>query len=112
MFVRLSRLHLKRDFDRVFKKGRKVFHPLLGLRFFKNTLPTSRVVVVVGGKVSKSAVKRNRVRRRLRELIRVRLTQLAEPSDLIFIAKPEALKATFTELEVAVDHVLRRAKLL
>lgn len=112
MFGRLSRLHLKRDFDRVFKKGRKIFHPLLGLRFVKTNLPTSRVVIVVGKKVSKSAVKRNRVRRRLREVIRVRLDQFTESSDLIFIAKTDALKATFTELESAVDRVLHQAKLL
>ena len=46
---------------------------------------TYRVAVVVSKKVSKSAVVRNRIRRRVFEVARLELTDLKQPYDIIFM---------------------------
>ncbi len=52
------------------------------------------------------AVQRNRVRRRLRELIRERYGELRQGWDLLVIARPESAQASYAELREALAMVL------
>ncbi len=56
-----------------------------------------------------NAVVRNRVKRRLREA--VRLTQVKPGWDAIFIARNATRRATYQELKQATGDLLRRSKL-
>ena len=58
------------------------------------------------------AVVRNRVRRRLREAVRLRWPELAGGTDLLFIARGPSAAADWLALRGAVDELLRRARLL
>lgn len=55
------------------------------------------------------AVQRNRVRRRLRELVRERRQSIGAGWDLLLIARPEAAKASHAELRVALESLLERS---
>jgi ribonuclease P protein component len=55
------------------------------------------------------AVQRNRVRRRLRELIRERIEAVGAGWDLLIIARPEAGAASYAELRDAVRSLLERS---
>ena len=55
------------------------------------------------------AVERNRVRRRLRELVREHYGSLPSGIDLLVIARPAAAAATWTELRDAFASLLRRS---
>lgn len=58
------------------------------------------------------AVQRNRVRRRLRELLRERLAGRIGPGwDLLVIAKPAAGGASNAELGAALDALLDRSEI-
>lgn len=57
------------------------------------------------------AVQRNRVRRRLRELIRERLGRIGPGWDLLLIARPAAGDASYAELGAAMDALLRRSNI-
>lgn len=71
-----------------------------------------RIAVVVSKKVMKSAVKRNRIRRRLYEAIRLELPALHERSDIVFIViSPELLTAEPADITRAVKSVLTQADL-
>jgi ribonuclease P protein component len=54
------------------------------------------------------AVQRNRVRRRLRELVRARMGRIGPGWDLLIIARPTAGEATHAELGDALDALLAR----
>ncbi len=54
---------------------------------------------------------RNRSRRRLREIVRQRMTYIPPGYDIVFIARPRLVTATHAELVQAVEDVLRRARL-
>jgi ribonuclease P protein component len=66
-----------------------------------------RVGFVVGRAVG-GAVERNRVRRRLRHLVRARFERLPAGSTLVLRATPAAASATSTRLAVDLDRVLDR----
>jgi ribonuclease P protein component len=57
------------------------------------------------------AVVRNRVRRRVREAVRLQVPNLAG-FDLLVIARPAVATASWSELRGAVDDLLRRARVL
>jgi len=69
----------------------------------------------VGFSVSKrvgNAVRRNQVKRRLRDVIRRRLWNVAPGWDMIVIARPEAATASYDALRDDVDALLAQAGVL
>ncbi len=58
------------------------------------------------------AVVRNRVRRRVKEIVRLNAAKLKNEYDLILIVRKPALNMTYKEMEGSVLHVLRKAGLL
>ena len=55
---------------------------------------------------------RNRVKRLLREAVRLKQGELTDRWDLVFIARSPISAARFSEVTQAVDNLLRRACLL
>ena len=94
-------LRRKADFDAIGRRGTIRTTRLLVLRSLRTGRPETRIGLstprALGG-----AVQRNRVRRRLRELIRERLDAIGSGWDLLLIAKPEAAEASHAELRDAV----------
>ena len=110
---KLARLRKSRDFQRVRQQGRSVGSSLLTLGWAANDLALCRCGYVVGKRVGKSAVARNRVKRRLREILRLQIKagQVIPGFDLVLIARAGAAQATYQQLATDVTHLLRRAHL-
>ena len=75
-----------------------------------NQLLYSRFGVVVNSRLG-NAVRRNRVKRRLREILRLRQKTLQAGWDLVLIARQPARNAGYWELESACIRLLERARL-
>jgi ribonuclease P protein component len=73
----------------------------LDVRAIASPLGHPRVGVVVP-RYSGSAVDRNRLKRRLRELVRTRLLPVAPSVDVVIRARPDAYGASFDALEADV----------
>lgn len=83
------------------------------LRLYVLPQPTQtdvRFTVVVGAKVG-GAVCRNRLKRRLREIVRRECTCDAGGADMVLAALPAARDATFWELRAAALDLMGRARL-
>jgi ribonuclease P protein component len=93
----------------VFQQGRHNGGRLLALRSVRNELAWTRYGFVVSKRVGKAVV-RNRVRRRLREI--VRSAALKEGYDLVVSARPEAAAGSFDALKQETQLLLRRARLI
>ena len=103
------RLRRRRDFDAVFQRGRAWHNELLVLRSLPNALEHNRYGFVTGKRLG-GAVIRNRIRRRLRESIRV---LAAKPGwDVVVSAKMPAARATYRDLNRSVVDLLSRAGIL
>jgi ribonuclease P protein component len=103
-------LRRKADFDALARRGTARSTPLLVLR----SLRTSGTATRIGFSTPRSlggSVQRNRVRRRLRELVRERYGELGTGWDLLVIARPAAAQASFEELRKALTNALRRSEI-
>jgi ribonuclease P protein component len=108
----LTTLRRKADFDAIGRSGSVRSTRLLVLRWLR----TDRAETRIGMSTPRSlggAVQRNRVRRRLRELVREQLREreatLGAGYDLLLIARPEAARASHAELREALRSLLERS---
>jgi ribonuclease P protein component len=104
-----SRLRHRKDFDAVFKAGRAWNDPILVLRILQNNSDHNRYGFVTSKRLG-GAVVRNRVRRRLREIVRV--APVVPGFDVVISAKTTAPAASFDDLRLSVHRLLSRAGLL
>jgi ribonuclease P protein component len=93
----------------VYEKGSSWADGLVVVKALPNGLSFSRYGLSVGRRLG-GAVVRNRVKRRLREILRS--TQLKPGWDIVFIARPPAASANFAGLGKSVQALLSRAGLL
>jgi ribonuclease P protein component len=93
----------------VYRQGKVWANSLVVVKAMPNGLSMSRYGFSVTKKVGK-AVQRNRLKRLLKEIMRV---QLLKPGwDIVFIARPVAVNVDYHQLERAVTELLARARLL
>ena len=112
-FPRAARLSSPSEFRRVKDRGRSYpgrFIVLGVLREIDPGVPT-RIGLVTSRRVG-GAVVRNRVRRRLREAIRVTRPRLRDGAWLVVVARHLAAKATAAELQAEWLRLAERASML
>ena len=109
MLASKYRFHSRGGVKYTYQKGKTIRTPKFSLVFAPNQHGKQRFAVVISKKVIKSAVGRNRVRRRVYEAIRL---NLAESNDYIFIVFSKDLKTMdFTEIEKLVLKLAEQAKI-
>ena len=116
MISRQHRFHTFSNVRRVYQHGNRVRGQLLSLQYMLNERQKSyRAAVVVSRKVDKSAVRRNRIRRRLYETLRSHEDQIIKPYDLVFtvygkeindLPPLELNKLVYDQLQTA--HILEK----
>lgn len=112
MLPKNNRLQKKKDIEKVFKRGRALKEDFLALKTLQNNLDKTRFAFIVSLKVSKKSVLRNRLRRKLSELVRLNLEKIKTGSDNLLIATPGSASKDFWEIKGSLDKLLLRAKLL
>lgn len=108
---RQLRLTQAGDFERLRREGRAFRQRLLLVSVLPNQLTHNRYGFITGKRLG-NAVVRNRVRRRLREAVRLRHPDLIPGYDLVIVAHPAAVTQPFSSLQNALDDALRQAGLL
>ncbi len=113
MLKKKNRIHLKKDFDRIFKNGYSFYCPELGLKFIDNDLSYLRAAVIVSNKVSKSAVVRNKIKRIIKSYLQERLKNdllSGKNKDVVIIVLPEALQLETAEFKKKLDYLFEKVK--
>lgn len=111
MLSKKNRLSKKKDFDAVFKQGRGVSGKFLFLKKRENSQAESRIGLVAPAKHFKGAVLRNKIKRRLREQTRNRLSQTKKGYDIVIVAKPGLENIDSQQAGKEVERILKRAGL-
>ncbi len=112
MLSLIHRLRKEMDIAKVLKSKAGAFDSACGVKICKNGLAVSRFAVVVGIKVSKNAVDRNRVRRQYREILRLMIDQIKPGFDVLLLTAKPSLALDYQEKEKKLRSTLYRAKLL
>jgi ribonuclease P protein component len=111
---RRHRLSRSRDFDAVYRQGRSVSTRFLVLYWFSREEDGegARLGLAVPRAVG-TAVVRNRIKRRLRELFRERSSELPQDHDYVLVVRPGLAEAAETRgfdwLRERVDEILGKA---
>ncbi len=95
------RLKRKSEFQRVFEGGRKAVRPslvLIAVRRPETEPAVTRLGLVVSRKTSKRAVKRNRVRRRFKEVFRLHHPCFQPGFDIIVISRASILNSSYQQI--------------
>jgi ribonuclease P protein component len=112
MLPRKHRLTADKDVTRVLRKGRAVFTNLLIVKALGNDLGVVRTAVVVSTKVHKRAVKRNLIKRRVREVLQKLIPNIKIGVDMVVTAQPEAVDRSQADLGAALEYCLKKMGLL
>lgn len=102
----------KAAFEKVFKQGNKCFVALFGIKILKNDLGYSRFGIIISSKISKKAVVRNKVRRRISETFRLNLKNFKSGFDVIIICRKPIIKASYQDIEKEILNSAKRLKLI
>jgi len=112
MLPKANRLKKKKDFEQVFKRGKGYKEDFLYLKINKNGLKISRFGFVVGKKYSNKATLRNKIKRRLRETVKILFPNIKKGVDVILIVLPGLNINDFWQLEEIVKKLFKKAKII
>lgn len=114
MISKSHRFHGYGSLNFLYRNGRTVRGTLFSLKYTPNPKrQTYRLAVVVSRKVSKSAVLRNRIRRRVYETVRLLEDRIIAPYDLVItVFHEQTAEISDEELGRSIKDQLRQAGVL
>lgn len=106
------RLTRREDFNKVYRYGKSAANQ----QFVVYSLPNPRIERFrMGVSVSKklgSAVVRNRIRRMVKEIVRLQAEKIRSHYDFVIIARKPVAELDYKQMEKSLLHALKRAQLL
>ena len=99
------------EFRRLYQKGKSAVSPFFAIYCRRTGRPQSRLGITTGVKLG-NAVKRNRVRRRIRELYRTNEHRFFSGSDIVVVARTRAIFGRYSELERSFLRLMKKLDLL
>ncbi len=112
MLNKKYRFHSRGGVRYVYQKGKTIRTPKMSLVYTPNTKGFTRVAVVVSKKVNKTAVGRNRIRRRIYEVLRKNFSLIPQKTDYVFVVySKDVLKMPVGELEKLLGGLVAESKI-
>ncbi len=112
MLSRKYRLKKEKDFELVFKKGKTFSSKFLFLKIRKNNFGISRFGFVIGKRITKKSTVRNKIKRRLREVIRKKIEKIKPGFDVVIIGRPEIVDKDYQTIDEAVGKLFKEGRLI
>jgi ribonuclease P protein component len=112
MLSKTNRLKRKKDIEDVFKRGRGFKEGFLILKIIKNNLKNSRFAFVISRKISRKATLRNKIKRKLSELVRLKIKRVKRGMDFVLVAVPGLEEKDFWEINETINKLFQKAKCL
>ena len=112
MLAKKYRFHSRGGVRFTYQKGKTIRTPKISLVYNDNSRGHQRFAVVISKKVIKSAVGRNRVRRRVYEAIRLALPEFQDKKDCIFVIySKEIEKMSFDKIQKLISDLFTQSRL-
>ena len=108
---RSNRLRTNEDFLKVYRNGKNYWNRNLTIYVKKNNLHISRFGYSITKKIGNSVV-RNKLRRRMKEIVRLNFDCIKPGYDVIIIPKRNTVEIDYKELESAILHLFKNSRLL
>lgn len=108
-----ERIRKKKDFLLLYKKGRRYRGKYFNLIYLSNNLSFSRIAIVVSRKIG-NAVKRNKIKRWMRDLFRRNKELLKSSVDIVIIPKKDISELSWSSLQqeylAAIEFVSQKTQ--
>lgn len=104
-------LKKKRDFSRLYNKGKSYVAPSVVVYVLRNRVRQTRIGITTSKKVG-NAVERNRARRVIREAYRQLFSRVRPGVDLVFVARKKTTQVKSTTVLLALEKLLQDANVL
>ncbi len=104
------RLRQTADINRVYNRGSRGNGSGLFVRVLRNNSTDSRAVVVVGKKISKKAVVRNKIRRQLTDQLQTLWPKFAAPLDLVVYVRDDLSQTPVATVAAELKKALSQAQ--
>lgn len=111
-FPKAARLSRAGEFARLRGEGTSLHGKLVVLTFLQGTSDGEARIGFITSRRVGGAVQRNRVRRRLREIIRAARPQMRRGIWLVLVARAAAARAEFSALQADVMSLVQRGAIL
>lgn len=112
---RENRLTRREDFNKIYRHGKSSANHQFVVYVMRQPASIEGEGFRLGISVSKkigNAVVRNRLRRMIKEIVRLNGEKVAPRTDMILIVRKPAAEMEYAEMEKSILHVLRRADIL
>lgn len=93
------------EFQQIFEKGHSIQGKYLVVYFLRNQYQTNRYGICVGKKIG-TAVRRNYIKRLLRESVRALIFPNQIYLDILLVAKKQILSASLNSIIEEIQHIL------
>ncbi|MFH1745002.1 MAG: ribonuclease P protein component [bacterium] len=110
MISKNNRITKDKEFEKIFKTGRSSYNKTTGMKASSNDLGVSRVGIIVSNKVSKSAVIRNKIKRRIRYVMEKKIKEIKN-KDIVIITFPATVEKSFDEIKQSIEENLEKLRL-
>ncbi|PIP33761.1 ribonuclease P protein component [Candidatus Falkowbacteria bacterium CG_4_10_14_0_2_um_filter_48_10] len=111
MLPKIARIRKKKAHEAIYQHGQRVSGRFLRIIILANNLSFNRFGFVVGAKISKKAVMRNKIKRRLRALVAEKNSSWLQGYDFLFLAFPASQDQKSQALSQDLTVLLRRLKI-
>ena len=106
------RIKREKDFERVFKTGRALKHPLFLLKFLKTDLSYCRMAVTVPISLSKKSVERNKIKRIFWAALSAIFPRCRSGVDLILVPSPAAVEKSLAQITRSLEDIFIKANIV
>ena len=111
MYPKRQRIGSRKEVFEVIRKGYFVRGELLSLKVLRRNQGTARFTVVVSTKISKKAVVRNKIKRRIREILRHLTPSMKAGFDIVVLTYPRIIRASYQQIRYDIFFVIQKARL-
>ncbi len=106
--MKIQPLNQKSDFSKMRKEGRRFNLPYITIVYLPNETET-RIAFALSRKLA-NAVVRNKIRRRIREIVRLYCESNKLPYDILFIPKKSILGADYSDIKTQIEKFFNHKK--
>ncbi len=99
-----------KDFKKVYKYGKSYADKNLVFFILKNNVKKTRIGITTAKKINKAVV-RNKIRRRLKEIVRKNLDSIKSDYDVVVMCRVRSMESTYKDLENSFIKLAKKTKI-
>jgi ribonuclease P protein component len=102
---KINRIGSRKDFLEIKNQGKLIGSPIFGVLVLKKDDDLKKFGFIISKKISKKAVERNKIKRRMAEVLRKNLDKFTLGTRMVFLVKREMINKKIEEIEKEIEKI-------